>query len=622
MKYVAPEVSPLDCAKPSMSFPPSLFPGLAPGPGYLPALHGLGPTNSFIPPPGYSNLFPKFPSTLGVSSLTDGDPRRSLRSPDSEEDNVIDDPKVTLEMKELWEQFHNFGTEMVITKSGRQMFPQMKFRVSGLDQKSKYILLLDIVAADDYRYKFHNSRWMVAGKADPEMPKRMYIHPDSPATGEQWMQKVVSFHKLKLTNNISDKHGLTILNSMHKYQPRFHLVRASDILQLPYSTFRTYVFKECQFIGVTAYQNEKITQLKIDHNPFAKGFRDTGASKSSKKKTLNFPNSLNGEDMIEQRESRNSSKDDDDDERLDVVGLGDDCTASLPDLGDGQDDTVNGHQADKQTNRSDDEMSDISSKHNDYISDSRSPKHRPFDVSSLIKKDKSHSPRLDPPYSPAKSPGSVTSPDVSVGPPSQPSPPSLYPYLGFYQQLMNGGSQNPGGLPGLPPNFPPTSAAFPGLNPMLINAQLALAAQQNPFLATAYANINSAGPMSMMDRLKQHRFSPYGPSPFSNSLSSQSQPTLSPSSLSSESKSAFQSVIPKNLASSPPPSPVNASTSLKIKTMSPPSLSPTSLPSHSPTEVNDIKNIENMVNGLNGSKDTKFGISHDSRRNLSLAQSQ
>lgn len=40
------------------------------------------------------------------------------------------------------------------------------------------------------------------------MPKRMYIHPDSPATGEQWMQKVVSFHKLKLTNNISDKQGL------------------------------------------------------------------------------------------------------------------------------------------------------------------------------------------------------------------------------------------------------------------------------------------------------------------------------------------------------------------------------------------------------------------------------
>ena len=84
----------------------------------------------------------------------------------------------------------------------------MKFRLSGLNPKAKYILLLDVVAADDFRYKFHNSRWIVAGKADPEMPKRMYIHPDSPATGEQWMQKVVSFHKLKLSNNISDKHGL------------------------------------------------------------------------------------------------------------------------------------------------------------------------------------------------------------------------------------------------------------------------------------------------------------------------------------------------------------------------------------------------------------------------------
>lgn len=87
------------------------------------------------------------------------------------------------------------------------MFPAFKVKVSGLEKRSKYILLLDIVHADDCRYKFHNSKWMVAGKADPEMPKRMYIHPDSPACGEQWMSKVISFHKLKLTNNIQDKHG-------------------------------------------------------------------------------------------------------------------------------------------------------------------------------------------------------------------------------------------------------------------------------------------------------------------------------------------------------------------------------------------------------------------------------
>lgn len=38
----------------------------------------------------------------------------------------------------------------------RRMFPAYKVRVSGLDKKSKYILLMDIVAADDCRYKFHN----------------------------------------------------------------------------------------------------------------------------------------------------------------------------------------------------------------------------------------------------------------------------------------------------------------------------------------------------------------------------------------------------------------------------------------------------------------------------------
>ncbi|XP_032526396.1 T-box transcription factor TBX3 isoform X9 [Danaus plexippus] len=263
-------------------------------------------TAGALPPPPY------LPAALAAAAALSA-PCPLLKPPPPpyaplppDDDGVIDDPKVTLEGKDLWEKFHKLGTEMVITKSGRRMFPAYKVRVSGLDKKAKYILLMDIVAADDCRYKFHNSRWMVAGKADPEMPKRMYIHPDSPSTGEQWMQKVVSFHKLKLTNNISDKHGFTILNSMHKYQPRFHLVRANDILKLPYSTFRTYVFKETEFIAVTAYQNEKITQLKIDNNPFAKGFRDTGAGKREKKQAL--------------LTARSDARDDDDERPLDVGG--------------------------------------------------------------------------------------------------------------------------------------------------------------------------------------------------------------------------------------------------------------------------------------------------------------
>ncbi|XP_070572384.1 T-box transcription factor TBX20-like [Ptychodera flava] len=189
------------------------------------------------------------------------------------------DIKVTLEGKELWEKFHKIGTEMIITKAGRRMFPTFRASVSGLDPHAKYIMLMDIVPVDDTRYKYHNSEWVVTGKAEPHMPGRLYIHPDSPATGAVWMKQVVTFHKMKLTNNNLDQHGHIVLNSMHKYQPRFHIVQANDVFSLRWNSFSTYAFQETQFIAVTAYQNEKITQLKIDNNPFAKGFRDNGLSR-------------------------------------------------------------------------------------------------------------------------------------------------------------------------------------------------------------------------------------------------------------------------------------------------------------------------------------------------------
>ena len=47
----------------------------------------------------------------------------------------------------------------------------------------------------------------MAGKADPATPGRVHYHPDSPAKGAQWMKQIVSFDKLKLTNNLLDDNG-------------------------------------------------------------------------------------------------------------------------------------------------------------------------------------------------------------------------------------------------------------------------------------------------------------------------------------------------------------------------------------------------------------------------------
>ncbi|XP_059154869.1 T-box transcription factor TBX1-like [Physella acuta] len=183
-----------------------------------------------------------------------------------------------LEMKQLWDEFDSLGTEMIVTKLGRRMFPTFQVRLFGLDLNSDYTVMMDFVPVDDkrYRYSFHTSSWVVAGKADPHMPGRIHVHPDSAARGPQWMKQVISFDKLKLTNNLMDTNGHIILNSMHKYQPRLHVLYTPPKSENITGTenHRTFIFPETKFMAVTAYQNQRITQLKIASNPFAKGFRD------------------------------------------------------------------------------------------------------------------------------------------------------------------------------------------------------------------------------------------------------------------------------------------------------------------------------------------------------------
>ncbi|XP_062868009.1 T-box-containing protein TBX6L-like [Trichomycterus rosablanca] len=184
--------------------------------------------------------------------------------------------RMDLEYSQLWKAFHEIGTEMVITKTGRRMFPYCNIRVSGLLPYAKYVIMVDVLPVDNFKYKWNNEQWEVAGKAEPQPPCRTYVHPDSPAPGSHWMKQPISFLKLKLTNNPLDQRGHIILHSMHHYQPRFHVVQADDLYSVRWSVFRTFTFPETTFTAVTVYQNNKITKLKIDHNPFAKGFREEG----------------------------------------------------------------------------------------------------------------------------------------------------------------------------------------------------------------------------------------------------------------------------------------------------------------------------------------------------------
>ncbi|KAL5290281.1 hypothetical protein ACFFRR_009928 [Megaselia abdita] len=165
----------------------------------------------------------------------------------------------------------------------RRMFPSMRLSVSGLKEDVNYCVMIEMVPITDCRYKFSGSQWVPAGGAEPQSPQRMYMHPESPALGSHWLNQPILFNKVKLTNNTLDNNGHIVLASMHKYQPRIHIIQTSDPTQIPWAPQQSFVFPETEFIAVTAYQNDRITKLKIDNNPFAKGFRETGQSRCKRK---------------------------------------------------------------------------------------------------------------------------------------------------------------------------------------------------------------------------------------------------------------------------------------------------------------------------------------------------
>ncbi|XP_027856123.1 T-box transcription factor TBX6 [Xiphophorus couchianus] len=211
---------------------------------------------------------PPFPPVCDVAP-------RLLGARESSYKRQKDDVKMELENSSLWKQFSSVGTEMIITKKGRRLFPGLRLKLSGLNPSLRYILLLDVVPADNSRYRFQGGGWQAVSGAEARLPDRVFIHPDSPATGAHWQSRTISFHYAKLTNNTLDAQGHIILHSLHRYQPRVHVVEARDMLRWGGGQ-HCFVFPETQFITVTAYQNNKITELKINSNPFAKGFREDG----------------------------------------------------------------------------------------------------------------------------------------------------------------------------------------------------------------------------------------------------------------------------------------------------------------------------------------------------------
>uniref|UniRef100_A0A3P8VXC4 MAX dimerization protein MGA n=1 Tax=Cynoglossus semilaevis TaxID=244447 RepID=A0A3P8VXC4_CYNSE len=205
--------------------------------------------------------------------------------------------KVTLDNNSMWNEFYRCRTEMILTKQGSRMFPYCRFRISGLQSAMKYSLIMDIQPLDNSCYKWTGSSWQAAGKAEGHKKSPPFAHPESPSTGEHWMQNPVSFYRLKLTNSISE--GNIFLHPMHRYLPRLHIIptdKATKDIKLTGPSVVTFTFTQTEFMAVTAYQNSKFAQLKVDYNPFAKGLKEELSGSMGQKLKLNSGKDLHKEE--------------------------------------------------------------------------------------------------------------------------------------------------------------------------------------------------------------------------------------------------------------------------------------------------------------------------------------
>ncbi|VDM80081.1 unnamed protein product, partial [Strongylus vulgaris] len=137
----------------------------------------------------------------------------------------------------------------------------MRFLLQELASGQRHCFgrLISLKLLDTYiKYKFSGGEWSAAGRGEGGSIAKNVMHHDGVMPGAHWMRQPVNFERVKITNNPNDTNPSHIfLQSMHKYIP---IAR----IRIP----------QTEFVAVTAYQNNTITQLKIEHNPFAKGFRD------------------------------------------------------------------------------------------------------------------------------------------------------------------------------------------------------------------------------------------------------------------------------------------------------------------------------------------------------------
>lgn len=204
-------------------------------------------------------------------------------------------PQLILEDRSLWAKFDVIDNEMILTQTGRAIFPYLRFRASNLDPDSMYAIAVQIEQMNTKKYRYVNNEWQIDDRLikGPAViyDSHWYYHPVSYSTGLTLMNDIISFESIRISNrtpnsktSISSNSHLFLLTSFRRYRPRIRLLQYSQHDRAKTIGSWSFTFDETPFFSVTHYQNLAVNRLKTDHNPHAKAFRtNTGNTKNKRK---------------------------------------------------------------------------------------------------------------------------------------------------------------------------------------------------------------------------------------------------------------------------------------------------------------------------------------------------
>ncbi|CAD6198470.1 unnamed protein product [Caenorhabditis auriculariae] len=176
----------------------------------------------------------------------------------------------TLLTEEMWRECDRLGNEMIVSKSGRSLFPRLCYKLGNMDPNASYSIGLSLSLCSErvFIYSREHENWLETNRGANQHVASTVWGSAAALKGEDWMKTPLMF-SVHLSNSTEEVAEKTLpIHSRHMYNPVLTIYRESPQGLLPVSVFE---FSFTKFISTTTYQNQNILNFKVANNKYSRG---------------------------------------------------------------------------------------------------------------------------------------------------------------------------------------------------------------------------------------------------------------------------------------------------------------------------------------------------------------